>query len=117
MTRTEPPLDLSVVTLAGAPFTRTLPPLDASASTRSEACARIEAPEETSADTWQLSKTMAFMRVQATVPYPANAHVLTKIRYDVDGLHVDVAPTSLSRGLRAWGWDTVTETGESEMRP
>jgi hypothetical protein len=36
-----------------------------------------------------------------------NAHVLTVIRYDVEGLHVDVAPTALSRGLREWGWDTV----------
>ena len=36
-----------------------------------------------------------------------NAHVLTPIRYDVEGLHVDVPPTELSKGLREWGWDTV----------
>ena len=36
-----------------------------------------------------------------------NAHVLTPLRFDVEGLHVDVPPTALSKGLREWGWDTV----------
>ena len=37
-----------------------------------------------------------------------NARCLTMVRYEVGGLHVDVTPTSLSKGLREWFWDTVT---------
>ena len=36
-----------------------------------------------------------------------NAHVLTPLRYGVEGLHVDAPPTALAKGLREWGWDTV----------
>ena len=36
-----------------------------------------------------------------------NADVLTPFKYEVGGLHIDVLPTALSKGLREWNWDTV----------
>ena len=32
-----------------------------------------------------------------------NAHVLTPIRYEISGVHVDVPYAALSMGLREWG--------------